>query len=273
MSIPALLLSLAIAVLVVAAVWLMRRSKAGNVKAGRAAGLCAVVAIVLVVVRLVFVPFGSPPIDAKAILAAHERYQAACGEVLAAHLVARYPGAQVVVLTDPNASSDAGSQALLDKLDDGLKQGGLSVTRKTVEIPESAEALLTLPDDPTLTPEMKSEYERMMRSDTSMWFDAAALNDIVVGLRDQADVVISTVSLVQPLEPASLPSKGQGPALVLFDAYVPDMDSLLQELFDRTALDTLVNYRADAGALELDKIPDDPQAAFNQRFVLEAAGR
>lgn len=259
-----LFLTLLIVLLAVVAIWLVRLSKTGHAPAGPAAGLCAVLVIVLAVVRI---GSSGTQSDHESFRAQHEQYQAVCGRVLGQALLDRHPGARVLLLTPPAAAAK-GSGALLESLQAVLEQNGISVTQQAVEIPEAVKERITAPDDPGMTPEMKAEYERVMSSDPGMWFDLSVLTEILNRLKGEVDLVVNTVDLPGEIRLDTLPGKGRAPALVLLNVYLPEPEVLLE----RTVLDMAVSYRNNAEAWKPGaKVPKDPQTAFDLRYELLTA--
>ncbi len=100
-----------------------------------------------------------------------------------------------------------------------------------------------------------------------MWFDTQALNTLLQGYKENADLVVCSMDIdISPSEEATpLIAAGEGPGLVLLNGWVENIG----ELIKTTCLDSVVLYQQNAATWKPgDKVPVDPQEAFSQRYLL-----
>jgi hypothetical protein len=242
--------------------WLLRRSKHGSAWAKPAVVVCSVLVVLLAAYRI----FDKPTLTVGAAMARYEQYRAICGEVLGESLVARHPGARVVLLTTPGMTAP-GSRTFLDRLQATLESGGLTVTREPVTPPGDALANMIPSDDPNIPPEMAERARRELLEESSLWFDTAFLKDLLSGLRGRADVVVCSIHFRMGSDGAKqLPANG--PALVLVNVDVPEPQQLIAD----TVLDTVVVFRNNPDMWKPDvRMPRQRDAAFRSCYEMIVA--
>lgn len=247
----------------IAAIVLLR--KTGKVAwAKPAAIVLAAVTVALALAKVL--PLGGD--RAGDALAAHTRYEEVCGAVLGESLVTRHPEARVVILVpprpkNPTLAAEMGTQVLADSLRTALEGKVTSVAIRTLEVPGEKKARLegTRQDDA----EAPDAMADMMLMDTSMWFKSSDLAQLLDELRDEADLVVSTIDLSMGVEPDALPASGEAPAVVLVNAPMRDIPGALRD----TSLDTIVLNRPGSNPWQTGtKVPLGTEEAFNQRYLL-----
>ena len=256
------LLTVLLLVLGMATVWLLRLCRTGVSWAKPAVILCSIAVIVLAVARVIFT---SGTRTAGEIVALHEGYQAVCGEILGASILERHPNARVILLTPPNGTF-TGNQALVDRLQATLEEGGLSLTRKGITIPDGVKDSF-LRDNKNIPPGMQQEFVTMMMADVSAWLDASSFNKALQDLAGQTDLVICTFpfSATVGMDRTDLLKKGAGPALVMLHFDSPHAEQMLES----TVLDTVITYNNDPDVWKPGaKMPKNKQLAFQQRYGL-----
>ena len=243
----------------IAAVVLLRKAKEVS-WAKPVAVACAALTLLLAVGRILS-PLGNA---ANNLQATHDRYEEVCGAFLGASLAARHPGSRVVILAPPQMTTTGpddglGTQALTDSLQKALAGKVASVKVRHLEIPEDvkAQSQAAGPDGDMMTD--------MLLVETSRWFDSEGLARLLEELREEADLVISTVNLNRGVGAGVLPPADGKPAVVLLNASLEDVGGMLQD----TALDTIVLHRADTEARKTGPlVTDNVEESFNRRYLL-----
>lgn len=220
-----------------ATVLLYGYAKRGSQAARAGATFCAIAAMLLTVCR--FLP-GGGGVKNEEDWKSFDYYQKVLGSYVGREVAQRHEGKRAVILLPPGPqgpySYDPGSAALVTRMGEALVAGGM--TFETAQLP--------------ISPDLAARLERMAQSSDDpgsiqmglsitlstviSQFDTERMNRVFGDLGENAQVVISTVSLPQGLNSMQLLPKAEGPALVLLGTPVSDPAAAIE----RSILDVLV---------------------------------
>lgn len=250
----------------IGSVWGINRQKTGCAWGRPVAMLCAVCAVGAAGWRMTGTNGLLNPED---MLRYDLRYQQAAAWKLGNHLASVCPGAKALVIVDPQLTASAGEHtrsavtgARQENLLDGLREGfGDKIELVRIIAPELPshvkQALERVPDMST------QDAPEPMFMPLEEWFNAEAFDQLIKKHAGGCDLVVSTIGLPQDLGRMAFWTMRKRPKLALTSCSVYN----LRRALETGAVISAVSYDP-SKVYDDDPPPEDPEAAFQKRYLL-----
>jgi len=248
--------------------WAVSKHRQGVAWAKPLAAVCAVIALLCAVLRTI----GIDPAPGR-----YEReYQKISAQKLAVHLADRFPGARVLIITDPMRQTPAGVVAeagpgtgdpFLAGLREGLGEKVTIVAEVVPEIPEDVRAAFTAESFPPGTLESESAPIEMILPPPEYWFTPQVFDKLVTEHAMDCDLIITTVGL--PMDQRSMRfwrMKNRPRLAVSLGGMTPSLAELRMAIAE-DAVPGFVAYSPDA-VFDGKRPPKDLDDAFAKRYLL-----